>query len=483
MTALDPALQKPSWGMKRLFWIAFPMIISQGTETVMMFVDRLFLSQVSLVHMSAAMSGGLASFVFMSLFLGLTGYVNTQVAHFHGADQKDKGVFSTTQGFYLALSFYPVVLVSIPLIAPLFQYLGHDPAQVELEKEYFMILMAGSFLALGRSVLAGYFTGIGKTALVMGANLSAMVINIPLNFILIFGWGPIAPLGIGGAAIGTLLGSFTALVFLLIAYLLRPEVQEQFKKGILKFRPLLMKKLLRFGLPVGIELFLNVFAFNLFLQLMHSYSAGVASAVTIVLSFDMLAFIPMMGMGIGVSALVGQELGAGKVEGARYAKTLGLRMALIYAGSMGLVFLFGAPVLVSLFNPPGPAFDPQVQALATIMLRLTALYTMADATQIVYGGALRGAGDTKWVMVINSSLHWLVAILAVVGILVFRWPPLLLWGLMILVLFLIAGGMFFRYRLGGWEKIVFLDDEGKDRLGTDPYQERMMSFPLDPPDL
>ncbi|AFG38707.1 MATE family efflux transporter [Spirochaeta africana] len=477
----------PPVSTRRLLAMAVPIILSQATETVMMFADRLFLSRVSLVHLAAGMSGGLASFVFGAVFIGMAGYMNTLVAHCYGSGRREDGVHAASQGLYLALGAYPIILLLIPLISPLFRVIGHSPAQVALETPYFGLLMSGSIFVLLRSVFAGYFTGIGHTRLVLAANATGMVINVPLNWLLIFGVGPFPELGIVGAALGTIGGSATAAGVLIVAFLRRPEVRtvrrEEGLSGLLRFRRDLFGRLLRFGFPVGFEMFLNVFAFNLFLQLMHAYSELVAAAITIVFSFDIVSFIPMVGMGVAVSALVGQEQGAGRPEGARKVTRLALRMTLGYAILMGLVFVFGAPWLTALFAPGSDAFSREVEALARIMLRMAALYTMADATQLVFAGSLRGAGDTRAVMVINSSLHWLMAVLAVVGIVWLRLDPLVMWGLFIGSLIVIGVGMILRYRTGRWESIRLLEYPSRDGLPSDPYEDAWRAVPLEIPEI
>ena len=149
------SIKKPT--LKILLHIALPMVISQASETVMMFADRLFLSWLGKAHISAAMSGGLTSFVFMSLFLGTVGYVNALSAQYYGSGNRANCIKTVTQGFRLSLFFYPLALLLIPLVGKFFQAAGHSPEQTILEFTYFRILMWGGLLTLVRTVLAGFF--------------------------------------------------------------------------------------------------------------------------------------------------------------------------------------------------------------------------------------------------------------------------------------------------------------------------------------
>ncbi|MBB6479561.1 MATE family efflux transporter [Spirochaeta isovalerica] len=439
--------------LKALLTIALPMIISQASETVMMFADRLFLSWLGKAYISAAMSGGLSSFVFMSLFTGTVGYVNALSAQYYGAGEEGHCVRTVTQGVRLSLLFYPLGLLFIPLVGRFFQVSGHSPEQIVLETVYFRILMLGGIFALIRTVFAGFFLGIGKTRTVMFANLAGMLINIPVNYVLIFGKLGFPEMGISGAAIGTLAGSFLISLILLIAFLKHKIYREHHSPQLWKFNKLIMGKLLRYGMPAGIELFLNVFAFNLFVQMMHSYSADVAAAVTITFNYDMVVFIPMLGLGFAITSLVGQQMGADNPEGALKVSRLAMKVGALYGFSMVLLFLFMAGPLVSVFTGGLSESDGAVVALSKSMLRLASIYIIADVVQLVFSGTLRGAGDTKWVMYISVVMHWILAFMAWLMIKVLVLHPLVVWLGFISFIVLLGLSMFLRYKFGPWKEM------------------------------
>lgn len=445
--------------LRELVALALPMIASQASETVMRFVDRLFLSWLGKVHIAASMSGGLSAFVFTSLFAGIVGYTNAIVAQYYGAERNDRCVETTTQGIYLSLAFVPVVYLLIPLVQEFFVIVGHTPAQIRLESMYFRLLMLGGPFILFRQVLVGFFLGIGKTRIVMIANVVGMIINVPLNYVLIFGHFGVPALGIEGAAIGTVIASGTIFVILFVAYLNQEIYRTYVGIGRRKLQWNLMKRLLRFGAPAGTELFLNVFAFNLFVQLMHSMGEDVAAAVTITFNYDMVAFIPMLGLGIAVTSLVGRQMGGGNPEGARKATFLSLRVGYSYASVMMLVFVLGAGPLVRVFAGGMDASDTELLNLAKAMVRLAAIYTLADITQLVFGGALRGAGDTRYVMVISVAMHWVLAIGAIILIRVVKAPPLSVWVFFIGFVVLLGVAIFLRFQSNAWTRIKVIEHE------------------------
>ncbi len=440
-----------------MFAIAAPMVVSQASETLMLFFNRWVVSFLGADFIPASMSGGLSSFVFTSFFTGITGYVNALVAQYHGARREDRCVQVVSQGFWLTLGFYPVLLLLIPAGHRLFELAGHSAHQVTLEFSYYRILMFGSLIFMVQSVLVGYFVGLGKTRVVMIANLLGILVNLPLNWCLVFGKLGFPRLGIEGAALGTLGGSLFIATVLFVSYVKSSGYRARAGGRSWIPRRDLLGKLLRYGLPAGAEMFINVFAFNVFVQLMQSYDEHVAAAITITFNYDLVSFIPMLGVGAATTALVGHRMGAGDPEGARKVAFLGLRLALGYGALVVLAFVMGAPALVRFFAGGFTAEDQSILPIAQTLLRLAALYILADAANVVFSGALRGAGDTRWVMVVSGILHWTMAMGAFLFIRVLVLPPVVVWLFFIVFVFSMCLSMFLRHRKGKWENIRLVE--------------------------
>ena len=156
---------------------------------------------------------------------------------------------------------------------------------------------------------------------------------------------------------------------------------------------------------------------------MHSYGPSVAASVTIAFNWDIVAFIPMLGMSFAVTSLVGQFVGARDPAMGRKVTFIALRVALLYAGAVSVLFVAATPALVGMFTSGLGNGTAEVTRLATTLVRLAAIYILADAAHLVFAGALRGAGDTRWVMAISAGLHWSFAPLAIFLIRVLRVPP------------------------------------------------------------
>ena len=243
----------------------------------------------------------------------------------------------------------------------------------------------------------------------------ALIVNAGLNYVLIFGKFGFPALGIRGSAIGTLSGSLAALLVLSIKYL---SPRSATRYGVIRgfrYERELMLKLLRFGTPSGLEFLLNLMAFNLMVLTFHHYGLTAATAMTITFNWDLVSFIPLVGVGIGVTSLVGRYMGAGKPDTAHRAAMSGVKVATAYSCCTFTAFCLMPTLMVGLFNRPenNPVYA-DVNVLAIFMVRVMVLYLYADAMAIVFRGAAR---RRRYVLDHGASRvsgHWLTAAVAVV---------------------------------------------------------------------
>jgi multidrug resistance protein, MATE family len=438
--------------VQELMHIALPMMVSSACETVMMFIDRLFLSHLSVDHMSASMGGGITQFMMLSFFFGVVGYSSPLVAQYCGSNQKHKCSAVTVQTVMFAFMAYPVLLMLIPVGAMMFSGIGLPPKQLALQHSYYSILMWGSLPALLRNALSAFHSGVGHTRPVMRAALAALVVNTIVNYVLIFGnWGAPA-LGIEGAAYGTILGSSVAVVLLVINYF-GPAMRAQYQTHRIRFLQWeYIKKLLRYGSPSGLEFLLGILAFNLVVLIFHSYGGSVSAAVTIAFNWDMVSFIPMLGINIGVGSLVGKYMGMRRPRYAHNSTMAGLRITMIYSLIVLVVFLGFTHELVSVFLSTVQD-DGQTYDLAVFMVRMVSIYLLADALFSVFTGALKGAGDTMAVMLISTLWHWGFAIVTWILVKHAQWSPYHSWTVLVFMVCAMGLSLYLRYRQGKWMRL------------------------------
>ena len=305
-----------------------------------------------------------------------------------------------------------------------------------------------------RYTLGCYFTGIGKTKIVMTATLVAMFVNIMLDYILIFGKFGFPAMEIKGAAIATISGSFCAVVILGAAYL-GPVNRKVF--AVLKsfrFDLTIMKRLIYYGSPAGFEMFLNFLAFSFMIALFQSEGDVVATATTIMFNWDLVSFIPLLGIEIAVTSLVGRYMGAGKPDIAYKSALSAIKTGMFYSVVILALFVFVPEWLVHVFRPeiPGAVFNEAVP-IAVSMIKIAALYVLAEAVMVALVGTLRGAGDTYFTMMASVAAHWTFVPLLYLGLKVFNLSVALSWFLLVLFFLLFSILLVFRFRQGKWKTI------------------------------
>lgn len=434
-------------GVGELVGIALPLVVSQACETVMLFTDRLFLSRVGPQYMNAAMGGGLTSFLFMTFFIGLTGYANALAAQHLGAGRRRECPLAATQAILVSVIAYPLMVACMPLGHWLFAVLGVPEAQIESQKVYFNVLLLGSLLGLLRHSLASYFSGIGSTRIVMSSAVVSMAVNVLANWILIFGRCGFPAMGIRGAAVGTILGSAAGLAVIAGTYLSRRHRQAWGVWEAMRFDRGMMCRLLHFGYPAGVELFLNMLAFNLMVLAFHSYGLQVATAVTIAFNWDLVSFVPMLGVHVGVISLAGRYMGAGLPQVAHRTTLSGLVVVTLYSGLLVALFGFFPAPLVAVFRPGETA------PLAVFMVRLVAVYILADAVGLVFSGALRGAGDTFVTMCLSVLSHGVLSFSTLFMVKVLQVTPRIAWSMVVVLVWGVGLAFYLRYRTGRWRHI------------------------------
>ena len=425
------------------------MVISQGAFAVMIFTDRFFMSQVSPTHMAASLGGGVASFFCMSLFIGILSYTNALVAQYFGTKEFSKCPRVVTQGLLLTAAFVPILLLLGYLVSDMFLIMGHTAELAALESTYFLILIWGASVSLLKTCIASYFSGIGQTRIVMIADTLGVALNIPLSYALIFGFGGFPELGIVGAAYGTIIATVFSLG-VYVRYYLEPNHRERFSvKDSLVFDRGILNRFVRLGFPSGIEMFLNVAAFNLFLLMFQSYGVAEAASAAIVFNWDIVSFVPMIGLNVAIISLVGRFIGAENMSGLREVIKAGFVMGLGYSALLAVIFLIFRAPLVGIFVEAGPDVA-RIMTLGSFMMVGLATYVMADATILISGGVLRGAGDTRWLMWVSILLHWLMLVVQYFVIRVWELGPNMSWIVFVAMILMTAGAYVWRLAGSRW---------------------------------
>ena len=341
-------------GYTEVLGMALPLILSTSAWSVQHFVDRMFLTWYAPEAVAAAMPAGMLNFALMSLFIGTASYVGTFVAQYYGAGHTERIGAVLWQGLYIALIGGVAMALCAPLAGDIFAWAGHTQRVQRYEVVYFQVLCLGAAPVIASSALAGFFSGLGRPWPVMWINVLATAVNLVLDYVLIFGrWG-LPEMGIGGAALASVLsGVFSAVVYAGLVF----RAPHTYDFGTLRgWRPdrELFGRVLRYGLPSGVQFFLDMAGFTAFILLVGRLGTMSLAATTIAFNINTLAFMPMIGLGIAISVLVGQYLGGGRPDLAEQSTWSGFHLTLVYTITIAACYVLIPQVFIAPFAVGSP---------------------------------------------------------------------------------------------------------------------------------
>ena len=450
-------------GYREVLVVAIPLILSTATWSVQHFVDRMFLTWYSPETIAAAMPAGMLNFSLISIFMGTAGYVTTFVAQYHGAKRYHRIGPALWQGVYISLFGGIVLLCAIPLARPIFSIVGHSLQVQQNEVVYFQILCLGGGAYIASYALSGFFSGRGKTWPVMWVNVFTTVVNLILDYALIFGrWG-FPELGIRGAAIATVVaGVFSFLVFLA---LLSTRRNDDVYRTIRGWRPEkdLFVRLLRFGFPSGVQFFLEIAGFTGFVLVVGRLGTASLAATNIAFNINTLAFMPMIGCGIAISVLVGQYLGADQPDLAQAAAYSGFHLTFIYMVSIAAAYVLVPDIFVAPFaHRADPSGFGEIYRYSIVLLRFVAVYSIFDTMNVIFCSAIKGAGDTRYVMTMTVILSIFVLIIPVyLAVEVFKTGLMIAWVTATAYVSLLGITFYIRFRGGKWKTMRVIEQTEK----------------------
>ena len=417
---------------------------------MLMFIDRLYLKQVSAEAMNACLSGGFTSFAFSSFFIGIIGFSTALVAQYLGAGKHANCPRILTQTIIFSCLSAPIILILIPAGRWVLATAGLSEGEMVQAQIYLTILMAGSVLDLFRQSFNGYFGGLGKTRVVLLSTFAMALANVFANYVLIFGKLGFPALGILGAGYGTLFAWFIGLITLCIVYFRQIQFPEYQLLKSFQLDLGILKKLVRFGLASGLRITLRIFAIDLTILAFQSYGVEVSTAITVVFTWFQTLFIPVIGLEIGTMSLAGRFVGARDPDSASDSVFSGLFLASCYTLILSLACLLVTPTMVGIFLEPDSSAATRNLAIWGTQLNAFMMFILAWSS--ILGGALRGAGDTYGVMIISAVFWWLQYALVVILIhwLGLRSDEVLTIHVLSSPLLLIA--MVMRFQSGIWRK-------------------------------
>lgn len=388
--------------LRGLMLLATPIIVAQLSHTAMGFVDTVMAGRVSPRDLAAV---ALGNSIWVPVFLLMTGILlatTPKVAQRFGAGQEHSIGPLVRQALWLALVVGCAAAVLLWNAEWVLQAMQVEPSLIEPSMGYLRAVAWGFPPVALYHVLRCYSDGLGHTRPSMVLGLIGLLINIPANYIFIYGKFGLPAMG------GVGCGWATALVMIFMSLGMAAWVRwaplyrsSQLFSHFEWPQWAVIKRLLSIGIPIGIAVFAEASIFAVIALLIGGLGATVVAGHQIALNFSGLIFMIPYSLGMAITVRVGQALGRGDPRGARFASGVGMAAALAYACLSASAIMLSRESIALLYTP-----DPSVIVLATALLTYAALFQFSDALQVMAAGALRGYQDTRMTMLITLVAYW-----------------------------------------------------------------------------
>jgi MATE family multidrug resistance protein len=445
-------------GSRELLTLALPLIVSQGFMTVQVFLDTVLLAWHDQREMAASFPAVMWFWLAFGLLQVTAGYVSTFVAQYTGAGRPERVGPAVWQGIHFAVMAGLLFLLMVPAASYLIALGGHSHALQVLEVTYLRCLCFAALPMMVMAAVNGFFSGRGQTWTVLGIEAAGTGLNVALALVLIFGRAGFPELGIAGAGWATVAGSWASASVGLILLLKRKYRREFNTLRGWRLERELFGRLLKYGGPAGTQVFLDVLVFHVFVQLVGRLGEAATAATTLTVRLNMVAFLPMLGLGQAVSILVGQRLGADRPDLAERSAYTGLRWVFGYMSIVAAVYVLFPGVLVSAFRGDrDPESFAAMAAMVPSLLLCVAVYCLADSINVTFSYALRGAGDTRFVSLLTFALAWPIMVVPTYVIVrsggSLYWP----WGFAAAYIIAMAVCFYLRFQSGRWKTMRVIE--------------------------
>ncbi len=392
---------------KYMIKIVLPILITQVALYLMTFFDILMTSKYSIEHLAGVSIG---SSLWVPVYTGLTGIllgITPIVAQLIGAKKHEDVRSFVQQGFYIAilLAFF-VFIGIIVLIDPILNIIPLEVNVREVARKYLLMMCIGLIPLFLYSVLRSFIDALGKTRVSMFVTLLSAPINIALNYVLIYGKFGLPALGGVGAGLASSL-TYWLILFITILIVKNNKPFADLRIFQCWTMPSLSKSkvLTKIGLPIGLSLFAETTIFSAVTIMMSVYSTAVISAHQVAMNFTSLLYMIPLSIAMGVTILVGHEVGAKKYQEAKVYSWLGVCTAVAFSFvSVSILIIFREAIAGIYTN------DSEVINLAVQFFFFAALFQLSDAIQAPVQGALRGYKDVTITFIMAIISYWVIGL-------------------------------------------------------------------------
>lgn len=387
---------------RRLSALALPIFIGQLANTCIGFVDTMMAGRVSPGDLAAVAIGNSFWLPFFLLMSGILLATTAKVARHFGAGHVSAIGPLLRQSIWLGFCVGCLLAVLMWNAEPVLHWLGISPDLIEPSMGYlravtFGFPAGGVFLAL-----RCYSEALGRTRPGMAVGIIGLLINIPVNYVFIYGkLGVPAMGGVGcGWATSTVM---VAMMLCMLVWISWADHYKQYRSFAVFEWPVWQqqKSLLALGVPIGIAIFAEVSIFSIIALLIGGLGANTVAGHQIALNFSSLVFMLPYSLGMATTVRVGQEIGAGRPLRAYFAARVAMVTALMIACISFTIMLVLRDPIARIYTA-----DPEVLRIAAALIVYAAIFQFSDAVQITAAAALRGYQDMRITMLITLFVYW-----------------------------------------------------------------------------
>lgn len=438
---------------RTLLALAWPVIVSRSTQVVVGLADALMVAHLGADALAATTTGGLNAFAGFIFPMGIAFVIASFSSQLTGRHDVSGARRFGWYGLVLALGSQAVMLACLPGLPWLLSHFDYSPAVASLMQTYLSIRLLSTGAAVGIEALANYYGGTGNTALPMQINLGAMVLNVLFNWLLIDGHAGFPALGVAGAAWASVAATTCACGAFIAVFLWHGRGVGRPQLALAE-----MLRLLRFGIPAGLNWSFEFFAFIAFINIVVAGLGTVSlAAMMAVMQLNSFSFMPAFGLGSAGAILVGQAIGAGRKDDVPAILRLTFLITAAWMSLVGVAYVCLPQALLHAFVPAGPE-GREFLRVGAQMLVLSAFWQLFDAAGITVSEALRAAGDTTFTMWARGLLAWGVFLPG--SWLTVRYfdgaeRSTIAW--LLIYLGLLAAVLYWRFRSGAWRRIELVE--------------------------
>jgi MATE family multidrug resistance protein len=339
-------------------------------------------------------------------FAGFFTASTTLIAHAFGANHLEKIRHLVLQSLLWACLLLPIGIVFLNNTSPLIGLLSLEPALATLSSDYLKALSFGLPGAGGFLIVRSLSEGLGKTRPAMIIQIATFAVNIPLNYIFIFGhWG--APeLGSLGCGVATAITLWLQCICGLLLVNRHPLLRSiHVFKQRLQLIPEDFKKIAIIGIPIAVTFLAEVLLFSAIALIIAPLGTEVLAGHQIALSISALTFMLPLSVGMAITIRAGQQLGAKQQAGANFSCKVGLMILLMTSTTMMTLILLLKGYVAGLYSN-----NESVVMMASSLLFFAAIYQIPDAIQICMASALRAYQDTRIPLIMVLVAYWLISV-------------------------------------------------------------------------